>query len=354
MTTPPALSGSDLPHARNARHARTTPQASTAQAPAEAADSSGPRFLFIVGAVAAGMVVPVQARLNSELSHRLDDGIAAAALNFTGGLILTTVLVVCFPRRRRALQTLATAVRQRRLPLRYLFAGVFGGTLALAQSTAALITGIAVFTMSVIAGQTLSGLIVDARGIGGGLKQRPDRRRLIGAAVVLVGALISAVPGLSSAPTPGEVLLPALVALGAGFLLGLQQALNGATGAAAGSPLAATWVSFCAGAIFLALAWGIKAIIQGVGGHPLPTDWWIYLGGLCGVLFIGASAFLVRRIGVLLLTMALIAGQLASSIALDLLIPSGSRSPGTLTVVGAILTFAAVWIASRRPHDEST
>ncbi|CAM5716759.1 hypothetical protein SFUMM280S_04525 [Streptomyces fumanus] len=82
---------------------------------------------------------------------------------------------------------------------------------------------------------------------------------------------------------------------------------------------------------------------RGKGLHPSP-------GGLCGVVFIGASAFLVRRIGVLLLSMASIAGQLTGSIALDYAFPSGGRSPSVLTLLGASLTFAAVWIAARRPR----
>ncbi len=69
------------------------------------------------------------------------------------------------------------------------------------------------------------------------------------------------------------------------------------------------------------------------------------------MVFIGASALLVRRIGVLLLSMASIAGQLTGSIALDFLAPAGGRSPSALTVLGALLTCAAVWIASRRPRD---
>ncbi|MFJ8185828.1 DMT family transporter [Streptomyces sp. NPDC096105] len=307
--------------------------------------------LAVTAAIAAGMVVPVQARLNGELSHRLDDGIAAAAISFSGGLVLLSLLALFSPGLRGALRRLAGASRDGRLPRRYLLAGVLGGTFALAQSTVALVTGVAVFTVSAIAGQTFGGLIVDSRGIGGGLRQRPGAARFTGAAVILVAAVVSALPRFADTLAPGTIILPALAALAAGFLLGVQQALNGATMAASGSPIAATWLNFLAGAVFLAAAWGVKTLVQGTAGDPLPTSLWVYLGGLCGVVFIGASAFLVRRIGVLLLSMASIAGQLASSIALDFLVPSGGRSPSALTVLGAFLTFGAVWIASRRPRD---
>ncbi|WAP60997.1 DMT family transporter [Streptomyces sp. S465] len=308
----------------------------------------------VVAAIAAGMVVPVQARLNGELSHRLDDGIAAAAISFSGGFVLLSLLALFSPRLRGALRSLAGASRDGRLPRRYLLAGVLGGTFAVAQSTAALVTGIAVFTVSAIAGQTFGGLIVDSRGIGGGLRQRPGATRLTGAAVILVAAVVSALPRFADTPAPATIILPALAAIAAGFLLGVQQALNGATTAASGSPLAATWLNFLVGAVFLVTAWGAKTLVQGTAGTALPTSLWVYLGGLCGVVFIGASAFLVRRIGVLLLSMASIAGQLAGSIALDFLVPSGGRSPSVLTILGASLTFGAVWIASRRPRGTPT
>ncbi|GHE92300.1 DMT family transporter [Streptomyces fumanus] len=326
----------------------TAPDPHSAKPSSRAASHGGP--LAVGAAVAAGLVVPVQARLNGELSHRLDDGIAAAAISFSGGLVLLSVLALFSPGLRGALRALAEAARGGRLPRRYLLAGVLGGTFALAQSTAALITGIAVFTVSAIAGQTLGGLIVDARGIGGGLKQRPGTARLTGAAVILVAAVVSALPRLAGTPSPATIVLPALAAVATGFLLGVQQSLNGASATASGSPLAATWLNFCVGAVFLIAAWGVKTLVRGTSGHPLPTDWWACLGGLCGVVFIGASAFLVRRIGVLLLSMASIAGQLTGSIALDYAFPSGGRSPSVLTLLGASLTFAAVWIAARRPR----
>ncbi|GHJ33925.1 membrane protein [Streptomyces hygroscopicus subsp. sporocinereus] len=343
MSTPTAPAGSGRrPHASG-------PQDGGRSRP----DTTRRGSLLVIAAVAVGMVVPVQARLNGELSHRLDDGIAAATISFSGGLVLMTLTAVFSPRLRAALRALGSATRNRRLPRRYLLAGVLGGTFALAQSTAALVTGIAVFTVSAIAGQTLGGLSVDARGIGGGPRQRPGGPRLLGAAVILVAAVVSALPRFADTPAPATILLPALAAVAAGFLLGLQQALNGASTAASGSALAATWLNFLVGAVFLATAWGVKALIQGRTGQALPTDWWVYLGGLCGVCFIGASAFLVRRIGVLLLSMASIAGQLTCSITLDFIVPSGNHLPSPLTVLGALLTFPAVWVASRRSHGST-
>ncbi|MFI5757042.1 DMT family transporter [Streptomyces sp. NPDC051569] len=307
---------------------------------------SSSRTPTIALAVAIGLLIPIQARINGQLSKGVHDGIAAAAMSFAGGLIIMTIVAAFSPGIRRGLRTYGTSIRLRELPRRYLAAGVFGSTLALAQSTTALVVGVAVFTVAAIAGQTLSGLLVDSIGFGGAPKRRPGWQRLTGAGLILIAAFVAAIPQLISAPSLLDILLPALAPLAAGFLLGFQQAMNGATGAKVGSPLAATWANFFVGALFLALVWGVKTLFTSAP-ESLPTDWWVYLGGICGVVFIGASVILVRKIGVLLLGMGSIAGQLVGSILLDLALPSAGSSIGALTIVGAGLTLIAVVIASR-------
>ncbi|MFF8883926.1 DMT family transporter [Streptomyces flaveolus] len=313
-----------------------------------AATAAQPLVLLLT--VLVGTLIPLQGRINSELSSRVDDGLAAATISFTSGWLIMTLVAAASPGVRRSLGRLFQGLWTRRLPRWYLIAGAFGSSLALAQSTTALITGLAVFTVAAIAGQTLSGLIVDSTGFAGGLRRRPSAARLGGAALILAAAVIAVFPQLSTGNV-ADALLPALAPLVAGFLLGFQQALNGATGATAGSPLAATWLNFCVGSLFLAAVWGAKTLIGGGSTRALPTDVRLYLGGLCGVVFIAASAQLVRRVGVLLLGMGSIAGQLIGSIVLDLVAPAGDSSPALSTVLGALLTFAAVGIASRKGPD---
>ncbi len=299
-------------------------------------------------AVAGGALIAVQARVNGELGDRLRDGIGAAALSFLGGLLVLTVLVVLSPGIRRGLRQLTAAVRGGQLPRWYLVAGAFGASLALAQSTTALVIGIAVFTVAAIAGQTLSGLLVDGVGFAGGIRQRPDRQRSVGAALVLVAAVIAAAPEFDGTASPARAVLPALAPLAAGFLLGFQLAMNGAMRKAAGSPLAVTWLSFLVGAAFLSLIWAATSLSVGTDTAALPSNWWLYLGGPCGVVFVALSAVLVQRIGLLLLAMGTIGGQLIGSIALDVAAPTGADGLSPWTVLGAAMTLAAVVIATRR------
>lgn len=300
-------------------------------------------------AIAVGALVPVQARVNGELSGRLEDGLGAATLSFFGGLLILSACALSSPGLRRGLRQLVSATRGGQVPRWYLMAGAFGACFALAQSTTALVVGVAVFTVAAVAGQTLSGVLVDAVGFGGGVRQRPDLQRSAGAALVLVAAVIAVVPQLGGAPDPARAVLPALAPLVAGLLLGLQQAMNGSTGRAARSPVAATWLSFLVGTIVLALAWAATSIAGGTGPAPLPSEWWLYSGGLLGVVFVALSAALVTRIGLLLLTLSSVAGQLIGSLAVDLAVPATGSGLSPWSVVGAVLTLLALRIAARRP-----
>jgi bacterial/archaeal transporter family-2 protein len=100
-------------------------------------------------------------------------------------------------------------------------------------------------------------------------------------------------------------------------------------------------MNFIAGSSVLLLAWLVKLLVAGPP-EPLPEEWWYYLGGPMGCIFIGIGALLVRSLGVLLTGLGMIAGQLLGSLALDLVLPT----PGTVvvfaTVAGPILALGAI------------
>ncbi|AKS36820.1 hypothetical protein AFA91_32740 [Mycolicibacterium goodii] len=300
----------------------------------------------VVAAVLVSMLLPLQSWLNGELGHRVGDGTAAAALSLAAGLVAVTPFALLIPRQRRAWHALAIAVKERQVPSYCLLAGACGSVLVFVQSTAALVTGIAVFTVSVIAGQTLGGLVVDARGFARSPRRGLGTARLIGAGLVVAAAIISVFPLLVDAPNLFTVLLPVLGAVIAGFMLSLQKAMNGAVAAAAKSPVLATWVSFFVATAIPLFAWGVRSL-AGAGSVHLPTQVWLYFGGLVGALFIGVAAVVVRRIGVLVLSMASVAGQLVGSIALDVFFPRGVSLSVLPTATGACLTLLAIAVATK-------
>jgi transporter family-2 protein len=162
--------------------------------------------------------------------------------------------------------------------------------------------------------------------------------------VLALAAVGWAVSAQVSASVPLWVmLLPFSAGIGASW----QQAMNGRVRTAAESALAATMANFAVGTAVLV---GVMLVHAASVGWPdrMPADWWLYTGGAIGCVFIAAQAVLVRRVGVLLLALGLVAGQLAAALALDLLLPATGRPVGFATVGGTALALVAVALASLR------
>jgi transporter family-2 protein len=301
-------------------------------------------------AVGAGLAIPVQGRINGALGARLNDSIAASVVSFSTGLVLMILISLALPRGRAGLARILPAVRSRAFPPIYVLAGGIGALFVFAQSFTVGLLGVALFTVATVTGQTLSGLLVDRLGIGPAGKKSVTAIRVIGC-VLTIAAVAWAVsprfatPGGGSAGGPETLLVPLLLPVLAGFLMSFQQAMNGTATVHYGTPIAATLVNFVAGTAVLWLAWGVKVTVAGPG-NALPADWWYYLGGPMGCVFIGVGALLVRSLGVLVTGLGMIAGQLLGSLGLDLLVPAPGTVVAPATVLGTLLTLAAIILAT--------
>jgi bacterial/archaeal transporter family-2 protein len=318
-----------------------------------------PRLPLIAGlplAVAAGLAIPIQGRINGALGARLNDGIAAAVVSFTTGLILMTVVSLVLPRGRRGLAQILPALRERRFPPVYVIAGTIGAFFVFAQSFTVGLLGVALFTVATVTGQTLSGLLVDRLGIGPAGKKSVTGIRVLGTVLTIAavawavsprfgGAGAGGAAGPGGGADPAQLLLPVLLPVIAGFLMSFQQAMNGTATVHYGTPVAATLVNFISGATVLWMAWLIKLAVAGAG-NGLPGDWWYYLGGPMGCAFIGLGALLVRSLGVLVTGLGMIAGQLLGSLGLDLVLPAPGTVVALPTVLGTVLTLGAIVLAT--------
>lgn len=113
-----------------------------------------------------------------------------------------------------------------------------------------------------------------------------------------------------------NVLLVSLM-LVAGGMAAAQSAMNARLSGLLGSPVQASFVSFCVGAATLLV---VLAILR--EGPPSPARLagvppGYLLGGLCGVAFITTAIFLVPRIGVVNVLFAGLAGQALVSVLID-------------------------------------
>jgi transporter family-2 protein len=314
-------------------------------------------------AVASGLAIPVQGRINGALGARLGDGIAAAVVSFSTGLIVMIIVSLAAPRGRAGLARILPALRERRFPPYYALAGGIGAFFVFAQSFTVGLLGIALFTVATVTGQTLSGLLVDRLGIGPAGKKSVTGIRIIGCVLTIAavswavsprfaagGGAAGSAAGAGSAAAagtadPAALLLPVILPVLAGFLMSFQQAMNGTATVHYGTPIAATLVNFIAGTAVLWVAWSIKVAVAGPA-HPLPGEWWYYLGGPMGCVFIGLGALLVRSLGVLVTGLGMIAGQLLGSLGLDLLVPTPGTVVEAATVLGTLLTLASIVVAT--------
>ncbi|AMB60487.1 hypothetical protein AWU67_10940 [Microterricola viridarii] len=298
---------------------------------------------MLVGA-ACGALIAVQSRINGELGRRLDDGFTAAAISFGGGLVIMLV-VFCFWRPgRTGLVRVAQGLRPNAQGVRVLrpwmvLGGLGGALLVAAQGLTAAVLGVALFTVAIVAGQTISGLVLDRMGIGPGGRQQLTPSRLIGSGLALV-----AVGWAVSAHFGGEVPIWMLVLpFVAGICVGWQQAVNGRVRAVARSAQTATLINFFVGSVALVL---FALVHNGIAGWPssYPTDPWLYIGGAVGCVFIAVQAALVRVTGVLLLGLATVSGQLVAALAIEL--AAGGQGVEPSTIAGTALALVAVAVAS--------
>lgn len=306
-----------------------------------------PLGLFL--ALIAGMAMPAQGRVNSQLAVHLGDSLGAALLSFSVGLVIILLIAAILPAGRRSVRAIPATLRARVFPWWYMLAGAIGAYFVLSQGLVVGVIGIAVFTVANVTGQTIGGMLVDATGFGPGGRRPVTGLRVIGV-VILLGAVVWAVsPKLGEAlQHPAQLLLPMLLPLSAGVLNGFQTAMNGTQTKHYGNFIPATVFNFVAGALALGIAFGIRLGVAGPVG-PLPQEPWLYLGGVFGVVFIGLSAYLARHLGVLLTSLGMIAGQLLGSLLLDAVWPSDAGGVPLPTILGSLLAIGAVCLASIQP-----
>lgn len=310
---------------------------------AHAVDSRVPMWVAIALTVVSGGLVALQSRVNGQLARAIDDYSVAAVISFGSGLVLLLAIVAAWPGGRRGLRRLGVAFRAGAVPWWMLLGGVAGAWFVATQGIAVGVLGVALFTIGIVAGQTLGGVVFDVLGIGPG-GRRPLSAPRVAGAVLALAAVGWAVSAQVSASVPlWFMLLPFSAGIGASW----QQAMNGRVRTAAASALAATVANFAVGTAVLVGVMLVHAVSVG-WPERMPTEWWLYTGGAIGCVFIAAQAVLVRRVGVLLLALGLVAGQLAAALALDLLLPATGRPVGVATVGGTVLALFAVTLASIR------
>lgn len=297
--------------------------------------------MFPIFAVLIGVVVAIQSRVNGQLSVDLNSGLAAALISFLTGLSVLCILVFGIKRERTGLFLIFKGIRRKQLTWWEVSGGLLGGCFVAVQSATVPQIGVALFTISVVAGQTVSSLFVDKAGLSSSGKQKITVARTLGAIATLVAVFIAVYPALTNSEFR---FLPLSLALIVGVFASIQQGLNGRVNAVAKRPLATAWLNFATGTVIVLIALSIN-LASGAEITPLPNNFWVYTGGSLGLIFVAVSAYIIAHLGVLNFVILNIAGQLAGAVAIDWIAPAKAGSLNGYLIFGTVMTIASIAVS---------
>lgn len=301
---------------------------------------TGAVAFFALLTILAGLLSPMQSAVNGRLGEYVQDGHLAALISFGSGLVL--MLVVIFARRstRASYLSLPRHLARGTVPWPNFFAGMCGVVIVLSQGVSVGALGVATFQTSLISGMVISGVLCDRLGIGVEFKQALSAFRIVGAALAVLATVLVVSPNFEAPSVIAFAILP----FAGGLLAGWQPAGNSTIGKLADSMLVSITWNFTIGFSALLLAFLIRLGL-GQAQFVLPPTWWMYLGGPLGLASIGLMALLVRKLGLLLLSLASTAGQLIGSILLDLAMPTLGHAIHPVTIAGTVVALIAAGVA---------
>ena len=294
--------------------------------------------ISITLAFIAGVAATLQAGISGQLAKELNDGIMAALVSNIGGTIFTALFLLN-PNVRKQAKKLFKAVISGNFAKWQLLGGVAGAVYISTASSTVSIIGTGLFTVVLVASQNVSGIIVDKFGFSSGAKRRITPKRALAVVIGIVAVL------LSVSEFEGKILwLPILAVVIAGFAVTIQFALNGRVTKASNSQVSA-FINFPM-SMFAVLTVLIVMNLFGKNWNSWPDQWWLYSAGFLGAVVVFLAAATIRTLGVLLFGLASVAGQLITSIALDVILPIANINVGWALISGAGLMLLAVYLAS--------
>jgi transporter family-2 protein len=291
-------------------------------------------------AALSGAMIALQARANGELSHRLNNGLQAALVSFSSGLLIIFVITLFNSKIKDGIKNLRTAVTNKEIARWKLFAGALGGSFVAIQTQIVPLIGVAIYSVASIAGQTAMSLVVDRIGLTGGGKKLISPRRVLAAVLTVLAVLVSVWDRIDA----NNLSMFAVTAGGiAGAIVGVQRALNGQINEYSHQSFTTSLLNFATGTSFLIILITAGLILGKNELSPLPSGpWWIYTGGVIGVIYIAFTSTIVQHLGVLTFTLFSVGGQLVGSLAIDLVSPTKGVSVSAYLVTGIVMTYAGV------------
>lgn len=294
--------------------------------------------ISITLAFIAGVAATLQAGISGQLAQELNDGIMAALVSNIGGTIFTALFLLN-PNVRKQAKKLFKAVVSGNFAKWQLLGGVAGAVYISTASSTVSIIGTGLFTVVLVASQNVSGIIVDKFGFSSGSKRKITPKRALAVVIGVIAVL------LSVSEFEGKILwVPILAVVIAGLAVTIQFALNGRVTKASNSQVSA-FINFPMSMLAVLITLVVMNLF-GKNWNSWPDQWWLYSAGFLGAVVVFLAAATIRTLGVLLFGLASVAGQLITSIALDVILPNANINVGWALISGAGLMLLAVYLAS--------
>ena len=291
-------------------------------------------------AALSGILIALQARANGELSHQLGNGLEAALVSFGSGLIIIVLIYFFNPSIKEGILNLREAVQEKKIARWKLFAGMLGGTWVAVQTHIVPLIGVAIFSVASIAGQATASLIVDRIGLTGGGKKLLSKRRVAAALITVLAVLLSVLDRLDASNLSKFAVFLGVIT---GALGGIQRAMNGEINEYSHQSFTTSLLNFIMGTTFLVVLLIVMILAKRIELVPLPSGpWWIYTGGVIGVIYIAFSSTIVQHLGVLNFTLFSVGGQLVGSLAIDVLYPTDGVQISAYLISGIVMTYLGV------------
>ncbi len=291
-------------------------------------------------AALSGVLISLQTRANGELSHLLNNGLEAALVSFGSGLIIILIITPFNSHIKEGIANLKYAVVRKEIAKWKLLAGALGGSFVAIQTQVVPLIGVAIYSVASIAGQTAMSLIVDRIGLTGGGKKPISVRRISAAALTVLAVLVSVLDRINANDVSKLAVIGGCVA---GALVGFRSALNGEINEHSQQSFTTSLLNFISGTAFLLTLMVVGILIGKVHLTALPTGpWWIYTGGVLGVVYIAFISTIVQHLGVLTFTLFSVGGQLLSSLIIDLVSPTNGVNVSAYLVTGIVMTYLGV------------
>jgi transporter family-2 protein len=291
-------------------------------------------------AALSGVMIALQARANGELSHRLNNGLEAALVSFGSGLIIISAIAIFNPAIKEGIRNLRASIEKKEIARWKLLAGALGGSFVAIQTNIVPLIGVAIYSVASIAGQTAVSLIVDRIGLTGGGKKLISPRRVAAAVLTVLAVFVSVFDRIDA-----KNLSMVAVILGciAGAVVGVQRALNGQINEYSHQSFTTSLLNFITGTSFLVLLIIGGIVVGKIELVALPAGpWWIYTGGVIGVIYIAFTSTIVQHLGVLTFTLFSVGGQLVGSLIIDLVSPTDGVHVSAYLVSGIVMTYLGV------------